>query len=350
MKRFIAIALLLLSGITFAAERVGHPNIFYLDPEFEPAGARIVFQDQQDRAWVGVLDPATGLCVSPTCRDALVGIGLQRFPDRRFFFNGPEWGVSTNGAAIYYSKYIEQLPQLFRVQPDGTGLTQITTIPEGVWGVVPSAAGIVMRATAAAGEMSNISSGWLDERVGILNPLPGLWLNGQGARFFIGSNTLLLYPWTNIASFQLALADVEALTAQVVTANPGKKTQPWGFRRQGAWHAVAILNATALVVYSTEQLPWPVLAELIPPVPGWLTSLEPLNDTDCFAVALQNAPDSSYTDSAIYLACLDGSWTRIDNGTSPVRRSEPEPWLSPTGQWFIYWNEGGALWVVQVDQ
>jgi hypothetical protein len=336
--------------------QVGYPGFIYNDPEFEPGGTRIVFQDGERRAWVGSLDPATGQCISSTCRDVLVATDLQDKNDKTRLFNGPEWGVNAAGSAIYFSKYSGGNLQSWRVLPDGTGLTQLTFARQGSWGGMVSVAPTAptVRSLVNTGTIGpSLRARWFDEAVGTLNPLPGYWWSGQAARFLPGTARYAIYPWRNGSDYQLALIDTDLQSTQVVTADAGQKSQPFGLILQGTRHAVAVLDQVSLVIYRSGPAPWPQIAELTPAVPGWLISLEPLGQTGCFVVAVQNTPDQSYTDSAIYMACLSGSWSRLDNGAPSVRRSEPEPWRSPTGQWFVYWHEGNgqtsnSMWVVPV--
>jgi len=337
-----------------APVQIGYPGLVYIDPEFEPGGTRVVFQDTQYRAWVGFLHPATGKCLSATCRDILVATDLQPGSDFSRPFNGPEWGVSASGSAIHLTKYAGETLQSWRVLPDGTGLTQITSAAEGTSGSLASVAptASTVRLIVARGAVGpDLGAAWVDTAVGAINPMPGFWWGGQTGRFLPGSARIAIYPWRSDSNYQLAVVDTDRLATQVVTTGAGQKSEPFGFLWQGKRYAGALLDRTSLVIYEPGTAPWPQIAELTPPAPGWLFSLEPVGDTGCFVVALQNAPDQSYTDAAIYLTCLNGTWTRIDDGAVTARRSEPEPWRSPTGQWFVYWNDGsGSMWVVPISQ
>ena len=74
---------------------VGEVNGSYIDPEFSEAASQVVFQDVQNRVWIGDLDPATGLFKTATGRDYLmdenITIIFDRPPQgRKFSTNGPE--------------------------------------------------------------------------------------------------------------------------------------------------------------------------------------------------------------------------------------------------------------------
>ena len=99
MSRTAVAACLLVAGQVLATPApVGAPGSKYVDPELEPGGTRIVFQDMQGVAWVGEIDPATGQCVTATCKDVQVATNVLRPNDTRYLFNGPEWGAAADRA------------------------------------------------------------------------------------------------------------------------------------------------------------------------------------------------------------------------------------------------------------
>lgn len=325
--------------------QVGVPGMVYIDPEFEPGGSRMVFQDIQRRAWVGALNPDTGQCVSASCRDLVVATDLHTPAAPELLFNGPEWGVDAGDSAIYLTKYWQQSPQVWRVLPDGSALARLTSAQGGVYSQLVSVAPQAQSVRLLAGTGSPAPQPvWFDEIIGELNPIPNWWLMGKSASFVAGSEQFAVFPWKSGQDYQIGLLDTYTNTAQAMTADSGQKSQVW------AWgdRAAAVVDSVVIAVYDTTQTPWGRIAELVPPIAGWLASLEPVGESGCFVVSVQNAPNGSYTEAAIYLACLPGQWTRLDDG-SPKRRSEPEPWNSPAGKWFVYWNEGAALFATALS-
>lgn len=77
---------------------IGAPNVLYMDPEFEPKTFQVAFCKNLNRLSLGQIDPATGHFVNHeyTFIDTIAPMFIT--------FNGPEWGYSQHGAAIYYTK------------------------------------------------------------------------------------------------------------------------------------------------------------------------------------------------------------------------------------------------------
>ena len=347
----IAASMLLAEPVLADPAPLGVRIFSYIDPEFEPHGNRIVFQDSQARAWVGEIDPETGQCITTTCRDVRVASNLLLGGDPRYFFNGPEWGVSSAGISLYLTKYDDAgIAQAWWVNPDGSGLTQLTFEPEGAWGGLVSSAPLApsVRIIASSGSASDVITGvWFDEVDGVLHQIPSFRLNGQGGQFLSRSARYAVYSYKESKdNIQIAILDTDFQTVEIITDTPGQKSQTWGFIRDGARHVVSVRDLEEIEIYRSGTVPWQKVATLTPPVPGYLYSTEPLGNSGCFATSIQDTNDrKNYTDAAIYVACMDGSWTRVDDGAPQTRRSEPEAWWSGS-HWLIYYNVNTTtIWV-----
>lgn len=347
----IAASLLLAEPVLAAPAPLGVRIASYIDPEFEPHGNRIVFQDSQANAWVGELDPETGQCITKTCRDVQVASNLLLGGDPRYFFNGPEWGVSAAGTALYLTKYDDAgIAQSWWVNPDGSGLTQLTFEPGGAWGGLVSSAPLApsVRVIASTGTANDgITGVWFDETDGVLHPIPGFRLNGQGGQFLSRSARYAIYAYKKSRNnIQLAILDTDLQTVDIITDTPGQKSQAWGFVLNGVQHVASVKDLQQIEIYKSGTVPWTKVATLTPPVPGYLYSTELVGNSGCFATSIQDTSDrKNYTDAAIYVACMDGSWTRVDDGAPDTQRSEPESWWSGR-HWFIYYNVNTTrIWV-----
>ncbi|NWG14898.1 MAG: EF-hand domain-containing protein, partial [Acidobacteria bacterium] len=97
-------------GFVPDAPFVGEVNGSYIDPEFNEATCQVVFQDMENRVWIGDIDPATGLFKTATGRDHLmdenITIIFDRPPQgRKFSTNGPEWTRDADGQhCVVYTK------------------------------------------------------------------------------------------------------------------------------------------------------------------------------------------------------------------------------------------------------
>ncbi len=96
-------------GFTPDAPFVGEMSGGYGDPEFNDSVHQVVFQDRQNRVWIGDVDPETGLFKTPTGRDYLMDENINVIFDRpprgrRFSTNGPEWTRDAQGHFVVYTK------------------------------------------------------------------------------------------------------------------------------------------------------------------------------------------------------------------------------------------------------
>ena len=88
---------------------VGEVNGSYIDPEFSETASQVVFQDMQNRVWIGDLDPETGRFRTATGRDYLMDENITLIFDRppqgrKFSTNGPEWTQDERGHCVVYTK------------------------------------------------------------------------------------------------------------------------------------------------------------------------------------------------------------------------------------------------------
>jgi hypothetical protein len=96
-------------GFTPDAPFVGELGGGYGDPEFNDTIHQVVFQDGQNRVWIGDIDPKTGLFKTPTGRDFLMDENINVIFDRpprgrKFSTNGPEWTRDAQGHFVVYTK------------------------------------------------------------------------------------------------------------------------------------------------------------------------------------------------------------------------------------------------------
>ncbi len=88
---------------------VGETNGSYIDPEFSESASQVVFQDMQNRVWIGDIDPETGLFKTATGRDYLMDKDITLIFDRppqgrKFSTNGPEWTWDEKKPCVVYTK------------------------------------------------------------------------------------------------------------------------------------------------------------------------------------------------------------------------------------------------------
>lgn len=133
-------------GFVPDAPFVGEINGSYIDPEFSEGAGQVVFQDAQNRVWIGDIDPETGLFRTPTGRDYLmdedITIIFDRPPQgRKFSTNGPEWTRDENGYCAVYTKQDEagiMQQWLARWEGGRSVVTQLTHGTTDCYGNMPS--------------------------------------------------------------------------------------------------------------------------------------------------------------------------------------------------------------------
>ena len=125
---------------------VGEIGGSYIDPEFSESAGQVVFQDMQNRVWIGDIDPETGLFKTATGHDYLmdenITIIFDRPPQgRKFSTNGPEWTRDERGHLVVYTKVDEAgiMQQWAARLVDGKSVvTQLTHNSFDSYGNMPS--------------------------------------------------------------------------------------------------------------------------------------------------------------------------------------------------------------------
>lgn len=128
MRWLIAAALSVFAALADAAHAqfipddqiVSDPIIDLNDPEFDPVGNRMAWQDTDGNLWVAFVDPVTGDITPTSGKGQLVDTGLVPIGDS---LNGPEWSYDgvTGKSYILYSKLVDGAWSLGVARDDGNG-------------------------------------------------------------------------------------------------------------------------------------------------------------------------------------------------------------------------------------
>jgi hypothetical protein len=92
---------------------IGQSGISYQDPEIWNAGAKVAWQDENQDVWLADLDPVTGAWIPNSGRGTLLGRAAQIDALEAGTWNGPEWGYSAAGPAVFFTA------------PDSNGVHQV---------------------------------------------------------------------------------------------------------------------------------------------------------------------------------------------------------------------------------
>ncbi|BAC88585.1 hypothetical protein [Gloeobacter violaceus] len=97
---------------------IAGPQVGISDPEFDPAGGRFCWIDDEGNVWIGEVSRRSGRFSPRNGKGVLVDTGAV---PPKLTRNGPEWAFSSAGAQIVYTKYdSEGRFALGRARFDGT--------------------------------------------------------------------------------------------------------------------------------------------------------------------------------------------------------------------------------------
>lgn len=235
--------------------RLGATNVSYLDPSFLPGGARIAFQDGGNNLWSGALDPLGGHFLSGDGRDSWVDSGIAPLVNS---LEGPEWGVSSNAPAVFYTKSVAGHRQIFRARltnENGFAVTQLTATTNEHFN-----ARVSQEATNASVRMAfNVDGAmsWADETApASALPIPfhagglrnGRWIPGAMDLAY-GAYAPLVSATTQVARLNTASGQPSPVSTN---SDPGDKTDVWGFRAPELDNELcyaALVDHGALAIY-----------------------------------------------------------------------------------------------------
>jgi hypothetical protein len=345
----------------------------YADPEFSETASRIVFQDPQNRLWIGDLDPVTGLLRSQSGRDDLIDENLpiiiadRQRPNLKYSTNGPEWTRDANGDQVAYTKLDERgvMQQWIARLADGrVERTQLTAGPVDCYGNMPSRfvdGGPARVAFTLGWPITEARAAWvLADRPGDLHTLEGLD-PFQMSMWSAFSPEFLFVRRPGPGAGQVAVLDADTGEVRVLTDDGGEKNDPAFFRAPefgGEQCLVARIDNRALGIYRDPGRPggaWTRVATLALPASSphvFLFSTEVIapatgiDGTSFFTLNASRTNDWGGTgDRAIWVLGLGLDERarfarRIDDGAGSGRlasRMEPEPFLG-TREVFVYYS------------
>ncbi len=324
--------------------RIGATGISYLAPEFRPDRPQIAFQDEAGNLWRGELDLVSGFLLSGHGQDLQVDTGLAPL-DRAV--NGPEWGLSTNGPALFFTKPGASGPlQIWRAGSLDAGIdrSQLTTTPTNSFNayVTQDLTRGSVELLFNVGNVANSSVYFADE-TSPLN-LHGLFAHsgGLGNGHWLAGNAGVAYgviqgfPIPGVAQIQ-RYSTSNAVT-YFISDDDGDKTDVWGFFAPefGGEHCyVAVVDRTSIAIYrDLRDRPLGLhtrVATLVQPSdvpPRYIYSLEPLqgargfNGTSYFSCAAYERNDPlNPGDSQIWIVGLGPDdngyfFRRVDDGVA----------------------------------
>ncbi len=330
------------------------PGTSYIDPETLQNQALVTFRTGNGDVWVGDLDPATGLFASGDGRDRLIDTASETGTG----INGPEFGLDSDGWAVFYSKTLEDEVQIWRASEQAG---EVIAEPLTVGGRHQTALPTQNSSRASARVVNILGSwetggdiAWFDEQSPdiqhVFATADGAGTNRNPGRWTDDGHTLVM---VDDVTGQLFLLDTDTGVVQSITDDAGFKTAPhaWAAPEYGGQRVVtAVLDDTQIGVYLDLGDPyWQRIATLSIPVEsanGVFSSPEPFVAAGKSYLVV-NIKDVStgqgdFTDGEIWVLDLEpdahGRYAqRCDDGSTPLRRSDPEVFVGSSDV-FVYYS------------
>jgi catechol 2,3-dioxygenase-like lactoylglutathione lyase family enzyme len=354
-------------GFVPDAPFVGEVGGSYIDPEFSESASQVVFQDMQNRVWIGDIDPATGF-FKTTGRDHLMDenivVVFDRPPQgRKFSTNGPEWTRDEKGHLVVYTKEDAAgiMQQWAARLVDGKSVvTQLTRQKYDCYGNMPS----------------RFQDG-KPPRVAYTHDWPiwkakAAWVfldQGDAPRELENFNYKQMSMWSAVSPHflfvqqpegapigQVAVSDADTGAVRVLTDDAGMKDDPGMFLAPefgGELLLVCNVDNSALAIYRDEakdgKTPWKRIATLTLPEdapykfissPETIASATGVGGVSYFSLLARENKERTSRGSIWVLGLGTDEKNRlarrVDDGASPSVL-EPEPFVGKN-EVYVYYN------------
>lgn len=329
---------------TINATKMGTSPLGYYDPEFYADLNLITYADANMDAWLGWLDPKTGDFVNTDGRDLLIDENLTPL---RISFNAPEFGIDREGWALFYTKDVEGVSQVFRATVDGDKVTTEALTDGGT-----------IRLSTLATKNPQLDSTRLMVAYGGFSPLEGqiAWLDesdpqgsevlvdtiDRGTRWIDGTAS-----FTYIRDGQAVIHDTETNTTRTVTDTAGEKSFAYGWLapETSGLMVLTIVDDNRIEVYADNgTTAWEQTAVLeIPAASAYsiIGSPEPFTAGGKSYISLVVKAGNEYAPAEVWVWGIEEGDERFtmqcEDGQGSVIRSDPETYTG-TEQVFVYYN------------
>jgi hypothetical protein len=360
------------SGFVPDAPFVGEVGGSYIDPEFSESASQVVFQDMQNRVWIGDIDAATGLFKTATGRDYLmdenITIIFDRPPQgRKFSTNGPEWTRDEKGHLVVYTKADRAgiMQQWAARLVDGKSVvTQLTRNASDCYGNMPSRFqdGKPPRvAYTYDWPIWKAKAAWIFlDQPGAPRELANFDYRQMSMWSAVSPHFLFVQTPPGAPHGQIAMSDADTGAVRVLTADAGAKDDPGLFLAPefgGEMLLVCNVDNRALGIYRDEKRdgksPWTRIATLtLPPdaphkfisSPETIASATGVGGVSYFSLLARESKDRN-TPGSIWVLGLGKDPAnrfvrRVDHGAAtgaPTVVLEPEPFVGKS-EVYVYYN------------
>jgi hypothetical protein len=342
------------AGLAFAQfvpddQVVSDPTSDLPQPEFDRATNRIIWEDRQDRLWLGGVDPSSGDLRPTDGRGQLVDTDLGSLGE---VGNTPRYTFGGDQDAIVYTKSVDGHLQLAKAVEIGTSAWQITLLDNGVdrWhanGTPQENSGPAMIVYNQVGPVSTVVS-WRE----LDDPASEQTVDAvHGGGRFLGAEPALMVMARDDAHV-LQVFQIPFATGQLQQITFGSDDNEnafiWLAPEYQDYVFVVMVNASELAFYRRIGGVWTNFYQLtIPSGKRYVSSPEAfvVNDTSYVAVISCNRLDFSVWQprgpSEVWVTGMDPAhpfFRRIDDPGYRAQRKEPEPYVLD-GEAAVYYTE-----------
>ena len=351
---------------------VGEIGGSYIDPEFSESASQVVFQDMQNRVWIGDIDPESGLFKTATGRDYMMDenivVVFDRPPQgRKFSTNGPEWTRDDKGHLVVYTKEDSAgiMQQWAARLVSGTSeVTQLTRNSFDCYGNMPSRFqdGKPPRvAYTYDWPIWNAKAAWIFlDQPDSPRKLADFDYRQMSMWSTVSPHFLFVQKPEGAQHGQIALSDAETGKVTVLTNDEGEKNDPGLFKAPefgGDILLVCNVDSSALAIYCDERCdgksPWKRIATLTLPEdapykfissPETIASATGVGGVSYFSLLARESKDRRSRGSIWVLGLGTDEKNRfarrVDDGNSSIVL-EPEPFVGKN-EVYVYYNAFNA--------
>ncbi len=370
------VALLLLATVAVAGEfvpndtTISDSSVDLRDPEFDPVGNRMVWQDGDGNLWIADVDPVTG-DIAPT-----TGMGQMLDTDLASLVgtgNGPEWGYGQGEVIIAYTKRLSGKRFLGLARQDPAGQWIAGTLanngdPGDRWrplstdpGTVDTARLAYIRAFDDSGERAVAWRNAIDASTE--RTIFGAGTNGgqwaQGERAFVS-------PSKVDGVFQLFWVDIDTEEVTQITDGPLETLNalPWLAPEYDDQLISAAMGTTQVGIFRRIDGVWTLINTIRPPTTRpFIGSPEPFVHNGKSYVTMIASQEIGVGPlaffptgpSEVWIAGIDPDapfYRRVDDGSDGPFRTEPEAYTTTNGPVIYYTlrdNETGNALLNRAD-
>jgi hypothetical protein len=341
-------------------EALGDSRRFYWDAEIWGLTNQIAFQDGNDVIWIADLDPVTGRMIPADGRGIRVGaavpfLSTQVYP---FTLNGPEWGISQSGLAVFFSQFDDRgISQLARYRladgktvqiTRGGSVHRTTALPSQN----PQDPETAVLCSYLLGDLLPQLTWRYESEPRINRPIPVARLSSNGPRWIDREFAVVTNVFDSTGIAQVGRFDLSTRRLTPWTTGPGDKINPsvWDAPEFAPGRGLLVEeDGRGLVIYRETLDGWEFSHAI--PYPLDPVSGEPANFFDSkpfvfagrsyIATAVQQPVENPFLTgfSDIYVYDLLGEH-RVQLNQTPVgtRNRDPEILLRPDDAWIYYFS------------